>query len=408
MTEETAPEPAEPIEPTAQAVPERARIESPPRRRGMDVLPVLYLVGFLVLAGALAYLYVNPLGGAQAPAQANQVGSLEEQVAGLSGRIGQLESRPAPATDLTAVQTQLATLDRRMADLANRPAPAAADQASQARLDDLEKRLSTLSAAAAAAPAGLAALAAQVQALQSRPVPQPADLGPLTGRMQAVETQQGQLAQQLGGVQQSVQQIGQRLDALANDLHTAGTQTSGQLDALSKQVDAVKAEADKTAGALASTTQRAERIARVAAAGEALATGQKLGALQGAPPALARFADQAPPTDAELRLAFPKYAEAAQHASQPAIMDNQDVGTRLWTRAQQLVNVRQGDRVLIGDPVAGVLAQAREAINNGDLKGAVQALHGLAGPALAAMQPWLDQAQSLLDARAALATMAAG
>ncbi len=413
MTDDPVPEPSEEIEPAAPVVPGRARIDPPPQRRRMDVLPVLYLLGFLVLAGALAYLYINPIAPPQPPEQASQVGTLQEQVAGLKSQLDQLATRPAPAPTaspaLTEMQTQLAALNQRLSDLANRPAPAATAPPGQAqiqsRLDDLDRKIATLSATSSAAPAGLAALGAQVQALQSRP---PVDLGPLTGRIQASENREQQIAQQLGAVQQSFQQIGQRLDGLTNDLHGAGTQTAGQIDALSKQLEAVKAEADKTAGALAATTQRAERIGRIAAASEALASGQPIGQLPGAPPALARFATQAPPTEAGLRVAFPKFADAAQHASQPAVMDNEDFGTRLWSRAQQLVNVRQGDRVLVGDPIAGVLAQAHNALDLGDLKGAVQALHGLAGPALAAMQPWLDQAQSLLDAQGALATMAAG
>ena len=55
--------------------------------------------------------------------------------------------------------------------------------------------------------------------------------------------------------------------------------------------------------------------------------------------------------------------------------------------------MRQGDRVLLGDPIAGVLAGAREKLDAGDLAGAVKALDGLAGPAGAAMKPWVDQAR---------------
>ncbi len=90
------------------------------------------------------------------------------------------------------------------------------------------------------------------------------------------------------------------------------------------------------------------------------------------------------------------------------MMDNQDFASRLWTRAQQAFTVRQGDRVLIGDPIAGVRRACARALESGDLAGAVNTLKGLAGPAAQAMKPWVDQAQSLLDARAAIASMAAG
>ena len=71
------------------------------------------------------------------------------------------------------------------------------------------------------------------------------------------------------------------------------------------------------------------------------------------------------------------------------------------------MTVREGTRVVLGDPVAGVLAQAQHSLDAGDLAGSVQALDGLAGPAAAAIKPWRDQAQSLLDARAALAKLSA-
>ncbi len=80
---------------------------------------------------------------------------------------------------------------------------------------------------------------------------------------------------------------------------------------------------------------------------------------------------------------------------------------RLWTRAQMLVMLREGDRVIVGDPAAGVIARAREALLAGDLRGAVDALNKLNGPAAQAMASWKSRAQSLLDARAALATLAA-
>ena len=47
------------------------------------------------------------------------------------------------------------------------------------------------------------------------------------------------------------------------------------------------------------------------------------------------------------------------------------------------------------------------AMNAGDLQGAVSALDALTGDAAQAMAEWKAKAQSLLDARAALATLAA-
>jgi hypothetical protein len=62
----------------------------------------------------------------------------------------------------------------------------------------------------------------------------------------------------------------------------------------------------------------------------------------------------------------------------------------------------------VGAPAAVVLGTARDRLEAGDLAGAVAALDGLDGPAAQAMAPWRAHAQSLLDARAALAAMARG
>ena len=71
------------------------------------------------------------------------------------------------------------------------------------------------------------------------------------------------------------------------------------------------------------------------------------------------------------------------------------------------MTVRQGDRVILGDPAAAPLATAAARLHAGDLAGAVAALGALEGPAAAAMAPWRDQAQAVLAARAALDAAAA-
>ena len=150
----------------------------------------------------------------------------------------------------------------------------------------------------------------------------------------------------------------------------------------------------------------AQRIPLVQAATLALAAGQKLGDLPGAPPALARFANAAPPTEAALRLAFPQAAREALAAAHPAT-EGQPLLARLWAQAQDLVTIRQGDRVLVGDPAAGVLQRARAALDAGDLAAAVAEIGTLQGAPAQAMAAWLVQARSLLEARAALAAWAA-
>ncbi len=163
----------------------------------------------------------------------------------------------------------------------------------------------------------------------------------------------------------------------------------------------------KAGSAIATLADREARTARLQMANVALQSGKPLGDIPGAPPALAQFATKPPPTEAALRLSFDAAANSAHEAGQPA-KETTPFLTRLWDRAQSGVTVREGDRIIVGDAVSGVLEHARHLLDAGDLPGAVAALDGLAGPAAAAMAPWRAQAQSLLDARAALITAANG
>jgi hypothetical protein len=71
------------------------------------------------------------------------------------------------------------------------------------------------------------------------------------------------------------------------------------------------------------------------------------------------------------------------------------------------VTVRRGDHVIVGDPAAGVIAKAQQELNDDDLKAAVATLSALSGRAAKAVQPWVAQANAVLEARAALAQLAA-
>lgn len=151
---------------------------------------------------------------------------------------------------------------------------------------------------------------------------------------------------------------------------------------------------------------RADRLTHGQAAAMALAAGRPLGDLPGAPPALARFAHTAPPTEAALRLAFPAAVRAALDASRPDD-EGKPILARILARVEAPFTIRQGDHVLVGDPAAGVLARARTALDAGDLSGTIDALGGLRGSSATAMAGWVADATALRDARTALAEMAA-
>jgi hypothetical protein len=341
-------------DPTALPSPEQhdqAPTEPPPSRQAMRrILPLAVAGGFIVLAFAIFWFWPVPVPPPPPAERAagRQVDELARQVEYLEARITRLEQRPQPqAPDLTPLTTRLSALEQR-----------------------------------AAAPASPAAA----------PVPaQAPDLKPLEDRIAALE------ARQPGD-----NQLAKRIDVLNASQRAAQADAAKRLEADEARLAAI----EKSGGQISTLAEQMQRIARVQAAMLALDAGQKLGDIPGAPPALARFANANPPTEAALRLAFPQAARDALAAARPAT-EGKPLMARLWAEAQDLVTIRQGDRVLLGDPTAGVLEHARAALDAGDLAGAVAAVASLTGPAAQAMAGWLADARALLDARAALAAWAA-
>ncbi len=321
--------------------PQRVRI--PRTRRRADRSAIAYLVGFVVLAGTLVFLHQHPATSPPPAARPEQVDALEQEIVDLRATVTRLAARPA------APVTNLAPLEARVAALETRPAPPTPD---------------------------LAPLAARVAALEARPAPR---APPPAASPAALDA------------------LGQRIAQLSNREQADLAAISARIDPLETRVAAMEKAGQ---GALAAEVAR---LGRLQAASAALTAGLPLGTIPGAPPALARFATVAPPTEAQLRLSFDGAAREARAASQPAVMAHASFLRRLWLRAQQAVTVREGTRVVLGDPVAGVLEAARRAVAASDWTGALRALDGLAGPAAAAMAPWRAEVQALLDARAALA-----
>jgi hypothetical protein len=317
---------------------------APEPARKRDLLPWLCAAGFLILAAGLVWVWLRPLDEPQAAARPDSEG---QQLATLEGRVARLEQRPAPQA------LDLGPLTARVSALEQRPAPSASGQAD------------------------LAPLEARISALEAR---QPTD-NQLAGRIDALSARADSLATAQQGAQSELQR---RLDADEARLATLERSTS----------------------LLPALVGRVARMAQVQTARLALDAGQKLGEVPGAPSPLARFATIAPPTEARLRLAFPPAAREALAASRPDT-DGKPLLARVWAQAQDLVTVRQGDHVLVGDPAAGVLDRARAALDAGDLAGAVAAVASLTGAPAQAMAGWLAEARGLLDARAALIEWAA-
>jgi hypothetical protein len=426
------------------------------------LLSMLALAGVVLLAAALAYLWTNPPPPspefAARPADVatlnQKVETLTQQVAALEnkpapppvdlrpleGRITALEHRPQPAPpsvpDLKPIEDRLAALEQKLgSETASRADLTALEQkvgdtASRADLAAVEQKIPSdvathaeLAAVEQKIPSDVATHAelGAVEQKIPRDVATRADLAGFLARTDALATRQDQLAARQQGLETGFANridkleagFGNRVDKLDGQLGTVQQsvqQVDTQLQKLPGQVQTLDQRlgtTEKAAGQVASLADRAARIGRIQAAQTALEAGQPLGQIPGAPPALSRFATTPAPTEAELRLTFPAAARAAEQASQPTPTEGHPFLDRLWTRAQDLVTVREGDRVIVGDPAAGVIARARQALSAGDLHGAVAALDGLSGPAAEAMADWKAKATALLDARTALATLAA-
>ncbi|HEY1935087.1 MAG TPA: hypothetical protein VGG99_24035 [Acetobacteraceae bacterium] len=383
-TAETAPPsehgaPPEDEAPTEEeALPEDEALsdEEPLAADGASLLPWLCAVGFVLLAGAIGFVWWQPR--AVSTSQSAAVQSLKLQMQGLEIRLAQLERRsPGGSVDLAPLQDRIAALEKR---------PAANLAPLEARVATLEKR---------PAPPDFAPLEARIAALEKRPAPP--DLAPLEARVAGLEQKT-----------QDEQQIGARMDALSGRMDALSGRDRGadaQFDQRLSADEARLTALERDAAQVAAQAIQGARLARIVAAEAALNAGEKLGDIPGASPAVARFATVPPPTEAALRLAFPKAEKAALAAAQPDVAGKPFL-SQVLARAEGLVTVRQGDRVLLGDSAAGVLARAHDALNAGDLAGAVAAVSALSGPPAAAMAGWRADAQALLDARAGLAGMA--
>ena len=334
--------------------------------RPVHALPWLAGVAIVLLAGGLGFLWQR------------QIRS-EATLARMQARLNALQSRPGPPA---ATAASVATLARQVAALAARVGIAAPPGAR---------------ASASGAPGP------QITALSRQDA---AALAQVT-RLHATVTDQ---SRELSLLEQRLSALHDRVAALTAERAAGTTATTTDLAALHRALIAETAAQAALAAkfrALATQAGQTARVARLNAARSALAAGVPLGPIPGAPPALARFANTAPPTEAALRLAFTAAARAARAASRPSGA-GKPWFEQLWIHAVGLVTVRRGDRVLLGNPAAGPLAAARIRLNAGDLAGALAALAPLDPPAAHAMAGWRAQAQALLAARAALDAMGQG
>ncbi|MBB3900482.1 COG4223 family protein [Roseococcus suduntuyensis] len=235
-----------------------------------------------------------------------------------------------------------------------------------------------VSAAPAPAPAPTPAAPAPTPAAPAPAAAPAADLSDLRARLDAAETQAREAAERLAAMQNSLTRSEAEAQALA-----------ARIAPLAERLDAAEAG---TARLVLIETLRSRL-----AAGQPL--GPVLSRLPGeAPPALARFAETAPPTEPALRLSFEESVRAAR--AQVAEGQPRGIGS--------LFTIRRGEDVIWGDANESILERARRALTAGDLAGAVQHLGQLPDSHRTPMQGWIAQAEALVAARAALRDLAGG
>ncbi len=418
MTDETHALGSDTVPPPRDMPPRDTQLRDPaaaPNRSPL-LAAVAVLALLVVIGGVLLWR--------QGAAASSQVAQMQARIDSLDSQVSTLAARPVPPPppDLRPLQQRLAALearqppdlaplDQRLTALEQKPPPETQlDAAGQKQLAQLSGRIDGIAARqdqlGTQEQADTAKLGDQFQAGLAKlgdaaRAQQQADTAKLStqesGDVTALRTQEQADAAKLRDQEQAdMAKLGDQVGAL--DGRIAAAVTAGSQ---------VAAQAQKANSDLATVAGRQARGAQLQAAAVALQAGRPLGEIPGAPPALAQFAGKPPPTEAALRLSFDAAAQSAEEANQPA-KESTPLLTRMWDRAQSGLTVRQGDRVIVGDVVTGVLEHARHQLDAGDLAGAVSALDGLNGPAAAAMGPWRAQAQSLLDARSALLTAAHG
>ena len=383
---------------------EGAPIDEPPDQprteRGSRVWPRVVGVGILLLAAGGAWVWQNPgflqhTMGSLFPGSAAQDADAAA-IRSLDARVTRLEQRPPPA-ELTALTQRVDALEQRLAATGQPTGSNASQPAGD--LGSLQARLDALEARTKVPPGSPGSQPPQSQNGGGGPTHRPAapDLTPLYARIDALEQTVAERTvdpSKVAALTARVQQLSTQDDT---------TELRGKLDQVEHQLSGLSASEAK----LSAGSDQTARVARLDAAEIALASGHPLGPIPGAPPALARFETSAPPTQAALRLAFPAAASAALKVSQPdtggkSFLD----GVIARLQDSRLITVQKGDRVLVGDAAAVTLAHAQELLEAGDLAGAAREVATLTGPPAEKMAPWLTDANALVAAREALASLA--
>jgi len=318
----------------------------------------------------------------------------------LSARIDAVASAQA---DLTAAVEGLAA--RPVADESARAGLQAVEAAQAAAAADLATDLDAMAAQAQVLSAETAALGDRVTALEDRPQVTVA----LSEQAQAaVEAQIAALRQEaadgIARVEEDraalVQQADERFAALEDELRATLSAIETERAALEAARAEAAAEVRASRLAAAAAELRAALDAGVPYAAPMAALAELVGT---APPeALASTAEEGVPSLDTLRAAFPEAARLALEQTLRAQVEAGEIG-----RIEGFMRIQSGVRSLTpqeGDDADAVLSRAEAALAAGDLAAALNLIARLPDPGRAAMQDWVDLAETRRAALAALAT----
>lgn len=282
----------------------------------------------------------------------------------------------------------------------------------------------------------LAALTARVQALESRPVPQPETteiVGPAP--QEDAPQQPGDPAVDLEPLRRQQAELAARLDQLEQQARMAepavdADALTSRLDNLEQRAETVTTLADGQLTLRQQTQALAERVAALearrqqASAGEGLvvAVGQlqaaltagrpyereyrAVAALTGDQPALRAAlapleatAEAGLPSDVALMRQFRELAPAilrAERTRADASWTEQALG-----RLSSVITIRRASGEVAGLGADAVLARAEAALIDGEIDKAVAEMENLEGPAAAVAAPWLAGARARVAAETA-------
>jgi hypothetical protein len=408
--------------------------DGPAQRRGGGGLAATALVLSLVaLAGAATSPWWAPgLLGPVLGSPDRGGGDLERRVADLDQRLQQLANRPAtptppavagaPGTDGSAFERRIAEIEQRLqGGTAGTPAPDAATPAPSPaegsgeeiarRVDALEERIQQVASAPSADGSGeeiarrIDALEQRVQQVASAPPPPPDT---------RVQEQVGQLDQRLDQLAQSLQQV-----------QGSGGQVGSQVASLTQELAQLRERTQQLAQDLSqrrNAEARAEALAMAAAQVRAATQtsqpfGEEVQAMRGlgaddpavgqAIETLSAHAQSGVPSRARLAERFSQLSGDIARAG--AVGDEGSWTDQALSKVNALISIRRPAGEAQGDGPSAVVSRAEARLDEGDLKGAVDELSTLQGPAAETARPWLDDARARLavDEAAAALTNAA-